>query len=847
VRRGARGIADVSPVLAFALGVVACGGDPEASGEHAAPIEIVIDDLGVPHVYAATDEDLFHGYGYQLASDRLLQLEMWRRFAHGRRAEILGADFKGSFGATALHDDKLVRLFDLPRWGRLDAELMRAEQPERWRILQAWRAGINRRIEEVRSGAVPVPFGFGPEDLDFMPEPWAEDDPLIVQKMIQLGLDQSLLYEILTTLLGEIAPATLESAKIFQPAHETWTVPPEDRPNIEKAAATGSSSPMGLELPESAKSPAAWKRLLAAPKPGSNNWAVAGRHTENGRPLLAGDPHLVFTLMGAMYALHLNSADRGGSYDVAGFAFAPAPGIFAGHTRGAMWAPTSAFGDVMDLWSVEVTEQGARVGKTLVPVETREEVIPIRGGQSESIVIRDVPGYGVLFDPSFAGVPVPLTGEGREVLLGWTGFKARSSLYFLELDRAQSVEELEAAVERAPELSYNWVGADADDIVYRVSLEVPKRSPVAPGREPWRVMDGDDPQAFWPGGSLPLEQLPHARGGERGFLATANNDPLGFTKDGDPGNDAWYYGAFFDPGYRARRIESELERLTKRGGVTLEEMQALQFDSRCLMADTFIELLEQAWAARASDPNLAEFVGKPELDRLVQLLTKEWDRKMTRDSAGAVAFHAFAHFTTGEAIEDDMIPLLYERVLEAAPFYVLKVAALALSGKYPKGDALLQQGKHRIVLGGLAKTAAHLQARFGGVEPSLYRWGDVHVTSFDNAYGLGVPLPSVPSDGGENTVNVAHSVFRRDFVVPERWISDYGPVERLVGRFDDAGVPEVWVNFPLGNVADRDSPHFDDMVEDWAEGRYRKLAFRREEVEARAERRVLLDSAMKPP
>lgn len=849
MRRRAYGASSVVGLgLALVLLVAGCGGDPEPDGGDAPRVEIIVDDMGVPHIYAQSDDDLFFGYGYQLATDRLLQLEMWRRFAHGRRAEVLGADFKGSFGATALHDDKLVRLFDLPRWGKLDAELMKSEHPERWKLLQAWRSGINRRVEEVRSGAVPRPFGFGQDELDFLPEPWSEDDPLIVQKMIQLGLDQSLLYEILVTLLGQLAPSTLESAQIFKPAHATWTVAPEDLPAGAQGGSTTGGKPAAPAekhaLPPHAKSPAAWRHLSAVPKAGSNNWAVDGRFTDNGRPLLAGDPHLVFTLMGAMYALHLNSADRGGSFDVAGFAFVAAPGIFAGQTQGAIWAPTSAFGDVMDLWSVEITDAGARIGEQTVPLVTREEVIAIRGGQSESIVVRDVPGRGVIFDPGFAGVPVPLTSEGREVLLGWTGFSARSSLYFLELDRAQTVQEFDEAVQRVPELSYNWLSADARDISYRVSLEVPRRSAVAPGREPWRVMDGDDPKAFWPGGKLPLEQLPHGRAKERGFLATANNDPFGFTADGDPGNDAWYYGAFFDPGYRARRIDDELARLTKRGQVSVVDMQALQMDSRCLMSDTFLKLLQAAWAARGSDPALGELAARPGVERVVKLLTQEWDRKMKRDSAGAVAFHAFAHFTTAQAVEDDMIPLLFERVLEAAPFYVLKVAALALSGAYPKGDAVLQEGKHRIVLEGLAKTVDYLNARFGSVEPSHYRWGDVHLTNFDNAYGLGVALTQVPTDGGENTVNVAHSVFRRDFEVPKQWLSDYGPVERLVGRFDDAGVPEVWVNFPLGNVADRSSPHFDDLLDDWVEGRYRKLAFSRGEVEARAEQRRVLGSDM---
>ena len=98
----------------------------------------------------------------------------------------------------------------------------------------------------------------------------------------------------------------------------------------------------------------------------------------------------------------------------------------------------------------------------------------------------------------------------------------------------------------------------------------------------------------------------------------------------------------------------------------------------------------------------------------------------------------------------------------------------------------------------------------------------------------------MPTDGGENTINVAHSVFRKNFTIPEQWVSDYGPVERLVGRFGDDGSPELWVNFPLGNVADPEGPHFSDMLDDWVAGRYRKLAFTPQEVQQRAERRIAL-------
>ena len=130
-------------LLLVALGA-SC--DEPAEEGHRVPlepgeIEILVDGMGVAHVYAATDEDLFFGYGYQIAADRMYQLEMFRRRAHGRLSELHGA-------ATLVFDNQ-ARIFDWARWGRADAEQMRAERPERWRLIQSWVAGINRRVEDI--------------------------------------------------------------------------------------------------------------------------------------------------------------------------------------------------------------------------------------------------------------------------------------------------------------------------------------------------------------------------------------------------------------------------------------------------------------------------------------------------------------------------------------------------------------------------------------------------------------------------------------------------------------------------------------------------------------------------
>lgn len=816
-----------------------CGG--EDSPAPTSSVQVTVDTHGIPHISAANDDDLFYGYGYQLASDRMLQLEMWRRFALGRRSEILGGNHPGSFGATTLQDDELVRMFNVVTWGKADAAKMRAEDPEHWRFLQRWREGINARVAEVRSGAVPRPFGFGTDELDFLPEAWEEDDPVIIMKMIHLGLDQTILYEILVSLLGQLSPDALENVQLFRPGREVWQVPAEDMPAGAKAKKPAppkgdSLASVPVPLPAGLLDPAKW----AAPgggHPGSNSWVVDGRHTENGRPMLAGDPHLVFTLMGCMYAVHLDSKSRGGTFDVAGFSFVPGMGVFAGRNETIAWTPTSAFGDVMDMWGAVIDAEGAHLAGKVYPVVTRTEIIRDREGNDTEVEFDDVPGVGVVFNGSFTGVPISVAGGDKQAIIGWTGFAARSSKYFLELNRAGSTAEFEEAVDRVPELSYNWVAADKEGITYRVSLEVPKRNPIVPGREPWRVMDGSDPLALWPGGALPPEQLPRGHAEERGFIVTANNDPFGFTQNGILEDDPWYYGAFFDPGYRAGRIDAELSRLTTEGKVTLADMQSLQNDIHSNMADDVLPILDHAMGARESDPALAEFVGRTDMDTLQALLSGGgWDGRMARDQAGALAFHAFVHFLAGEVLEDDMVSLIYERTLQEAPFYVLKIAILALQGAFPDGAKVVQGGNDLVVLRALDRTAAFLVERFGGVEPSKYVYSDMRLTDFDNAFGLGMPVLQTPTDGGEDTVNVGHGVFRKDKKIPDHWISDYGPVERITAQFGEDGAPELWVNFPMGNVADKASPHFQDGLDDWVNGRYFRFPFTKDEIAAEAER-----------
>ncbi len=815
-----------------------------------AEVEVLIDGRGVPHIYAQNDEDLFFVYGYQLASDRMLQLEMFRRYAHGQLSEVLGADGPGTVRGDSLTDDTFAKVFNWRYWGKVDADWMKQNDPEQYALTSAWAAGINKRVDEIEQGKVPTPYGFQTDQLDFKPGKWTPEDVYIVQKMVNFGLDQTILYEVLITFIDAFNPDALKAIELFRPARQVFTLPEEDRPATSMAAnlRTPFIGPPNLGGREALFAPgslATLGRLNHTKALGSNNWAVDGRHTENGMPIVAGDPHLGFAFSGMMYALHLNSMDAGGSYDNVGFAFVAVPGLFAGHNREFAYTPTSAFSDVMDLWEVEIEDGMAKVGDELVAVEERSETIEVKDGSPVTFKVIDVPGYGVILDHKLIGSPVPFVDGGKYAMVGWTGYKQRPARYFRPLMKAKTLDEFESAVDQMPEMSYNFVGADKTGISYRVGVEVPARNQPAPGREPWKVMDASDPQSIWPAGKfLTPEQKPHSRALERGWIATANNDPFGFTGDGRVDNDPWYYGAVFPPGWRAARIESELTRLAERGGITPEEMQTLQMDVHSGLADDILPVVSEAFAAVQTDPDLAEFNNRPELAQLVQLLAVDWDRRMARSSSGALAFHAFAHFVTSNIIEDDLNTIIFNQVLEAAPMYMLKVAALALNGVYPNGDQVMLEGRNRLVLKSLSDTAAFLNERFGGVDPANYTFADMRVSSMDHAFGRDFDLAEVPTDGGEDTVNVAQSEFRNAAgETAEQWVSHWGPIERQVMHFNDAGVPESYANFPMGNVADPDGKHFEDELPGWLDGDYKKLLFERAEIEAAAESSYTIPAA----
>lgn len=804
--------------------VVGCGDDEEPGGFSGltAPADIRTDSNGVHHIEGDSVADVFYASGYMQAVDRLFQMDQLRLRALGRRAE---------FEASRLDDDMLMRRLGFGRMGAANETHMIAEHPESHALVVAWTAGVNARVREVLADDGLRPRGFTAEVLDYDPEEWQVSHAYAVAKLIVFNNANLIENEILATLLRNYAPDLDAAFGFYGPLSDAYILPPEERPSTgdgSTRAAISASAPLPIPL-DLGEQVARFRARVAPFRPGaSNNWAVSGEHTANGRPIIAGDPHQPLRSPSVFHMQHLRTRD--GAFDVAGFGFVGTPAIQLGFNAHIAWTGTTTYPDWMDMWAVRLEADAIQMGGESRPIVRREETFVVRGQDPIVESMMDVPGVGVILPRDLAPLPVTDSSSQR-IVLGWTGFEPSDEAdAFIQMNRATTLEEFEQAVDTMGTGAFNFIAATRDDITFRSSPATPDRGPVGSFPAPYRVLDGDDPASVWTGGLIPLERLPRSRGGERGWIASANNDPYGFTRDGIIEGDEFYFGVFFDPGSRAWRIEQELERLVAAGPVTLEQTKALQLDVHSVLADEMLPFLFEAIDAVDRDDALEPYRERDDLLAMAEQL-RTWDREMTRDSRAALIFEAFAGFASKEVLGDEL-SVLFGPLAEQSPIYVHKWTVEALR----RAPEIVQDGNSLAMMRALNATAAALE-EFGADDT----WGDRHVLRLTNEFGGAYNRGDFAMDGGNGTVNVAQTSVLSGSSLNERFITRGGAIYRMVAEFGEDGRPNVEFAFVGGNGGDPDEPHWDDLMEDWRNGVYRQMYFEEADIAANtvSERRLL--------
>lgn len=798
-----------------------------------APVDIVRDRWGVPHVYAATDEDLSMAMGYLHAQDRLFLMDALRHIASGRLAEYLG---KG-----ALRLDVGMRQIMMAQDGRPVSQLIYEKaNPKTKRLLQAYSRGVNQYLRELREGRWKLPPGYAvpalasltPTDI---PD-WEPTDTIATGRLQELGLSAGTGQDDLERgqWISRLSPQRFADLARFAPANPT-VVLPDWLSSLGRLLGQGRSASsdtpdlrrwnLGRALDQVKF---AGQSSFSRQQRGSNNWVIGGAHTQSGYPIVANDPHLDFTTPSTFYHAHLNTkllnADNKG-LDAIGVTTPGSPDIVLGHNQDVAWGGTMVGWDVTDVYLEKLNEQGSATlfQGQMVPILRVPQTFklgPSKDAPSVEQVIEYVPHHG------------PIVSKDVEnksaVTVKWTGRLPSMELHVgAEVSRSQNIETFMAAIGGYTVFAQNWNAADRHGALgYTTHTQVPIRASIQGACRPYLPMDGTGP-CEWVG-MIPADQLPSKVQDGQGWLVTANNDVVGQLVDNDPGNDPAYLHSDRALGFRAGRITQVIQGWIQSGQkISVQDVIGLQGDVHSLLAQ---RVLPHLFAAVQADP---ERVKTLELSSALERL-RAWDFQMaagTSPSADAVeidrsiAASIFSMFMVKLA-EQTLGDELAQAGVELPGNLKFKTLLMLLDTPEQKAsdesywDNLNTQDKvetqAEILFESLRAALATLASKeaFSNPDPQTWRWGQLHKMQIldPTAMFTGQPLRTqgpFARQGGNFTVDVAsQSGLTTDFSFRA------GPQMRFVAELRPEG-PVALNALPGGQSDDPDSPHYDDLLKRW--------------------------------
>ena len=762
-------------------------GEIQIRGLHA-PVKVLRDTYGVPHIYAEDEHDLFMAQGFVQAQDRLWQMESNRRLAAGRLSEIIGP--------PTLPLDRLVRTLGVMRAARREVA---AYDASHLKLVNAFAAGVNAFIDHSKDH-LPLEFRL----LKVVPEPWRPEDSIAWAKMMAL-LGSKNWQE-------EIVRAMLDQKLGKEKAHELLGFNQPETPTI---------IPPGLNLaslwplrPHNSRS------FVPTLGGASNNWAVHGSRTATGFPLLANDMHIVLKVPSVWYEMHLVAGD----YDVIGLSLAGVPCIIAGHNRDMAWGITFAYTDVQDtfLERMHPDNPGQYLYKDQwLQAELIKEEIHVKGEQDP--VIHEIwqTRHGPIISPQ-----VP-TIQGLEHALAWK-WSAHDPGDMLPAARgvnlARNWEEFKSAAQNWSEPPINLVYADnKGNIGYVLASRIPIRMG-GHGRGPFPGWTGENE---WLGYVSP-GQKPFLLNPARGFMVAANNQVV------SPDYPR-YLAMDYAPGFRAARIEQVLSGKEK---ATKADFRTLQGDLKCLPAAEFIAALEGIKAQN------------PEAQQLLRRL-RSWDQVLRPESVGGAIYSVLFYRLLENTFRDELGPvadrffgvgLTYleplNRFCEHSRGILLRLIQDRESPWFDDINTPSRENLTHILEKSLKETAAFLKQKLGA-DPSGWRWGRLHQVELQHTLGSVRPLDKVfnlgPYEGGghfstvwQSAVNPGMDFDLKAWSVSHRHIYDLQDWDKSLGSV----VP--------GQSGMFGSPHYDDQMEMWLKVEHHPLYYSRARVESEAKHVLML-------
>lgn len=735
-------------------------------------VKVRRDERGIPYVEAEDESDLYFAQGYVTASDRLWQMDLFRRTARGELSEI--------FGKAALEEDKRRRTYGFAQV----AEATAAQADPRSRaVMEAYAAGVNAYIDSLDDKSLPLEFQL----LGYRPRHWTPADSSAVGKNFAEALSTTWTLDLTRALFASLPPdkaaalfpevSPLDVLVVGSDKSDKKSAPPASRTSALPLQANSKELLKELaSIQQTEEHTRARLGLFAEDLAASNNWVVSGKRTASGKPLLANDPHLAPSAPSIWYMIHLSAP----GLRVAGVTAAGAPGVIIGHNERIAWGLTNLGPDVQDVYREQFDPQNPRRYQTPTgwrDAEVRREEIKVRksalGTETEVVPFEvTVTRHG----------PIVLKRGADSFALRWTALAPTATEFtaFYNLNRARNWKEFVEALSGYGGATQNFVYADVDGhIGYYGAGLIPVRSS-GDGSLPY---DGTKDEGEWKG-FIPHAELPHVFDPPSGIIVTANSRVVGR-------DYPHFLTHVWAPPTRSRRIYDLLSAKQK---LTADDFRAVQGDAYTISGVTFAR--EAAKVARE-----AGLDAKDEKWRETIRLFESWDGQLEPDARAArLAVEMAGAFRTkilAAALGPDLAKeyrwpasaIFFDRVIQERPREWLP--------KEFASYAELLDAAHRETRESLTKAL--------GADESKWTWGARLSVNFPH------PLASVPLAG-------------KPFQIapfPQRGGGGLFAAPNVGGsvsmRFiaDASDWDKTRHGIALGASGDPRSPHWQDQLDDW--------------------------------
>lgn len=745
----------------------------------ASPVEVIYDDAGVPHIYAANEADAYFALGYVHAQDRLFQMEMLRRAGSGRLSEIIGE--------KALKTDKLFRALGINRFAAEHAKrFLSADSLPFQRAAHAYQKGVNHFLA---TGPTPIEYRL----MGIPKEPFTDADFYHVVGIMAFGFAEGVRTDpVLQKIKTELGAKYLSDLAVQTPA-DAEKIPvykgEANRRALDSLIAGVDQALAALPIP-------LWQ--------GSNGWAISGSRTASGMPILANDTHMGFSQPAVWYEAHL-------SYP--GFAFyghhvAGVPFGMLGQNDFCAWGLTMFENDDTDFFIEDTTTDagGVVVGTDTVATQVIREIIRVKGQPQVELAILTSP-FGVRVEEGIDHMPDPKTNPPVAFYWQLTHQPNTALQAAYQLNHARSFAEAESAASQFTAPGLNVMYADrAGNIAWWACARLPVRDPSV---EPKLFLNASDPKHHYQG-FYPFEKNPRSVNPPWGFVYSANNQP-------DSVDGVLYPGYYF-PKSRAARIRRLLSADKK---WTVEDVKTTILDAT---SEAHVEIAQLFASTLARSKNTDH--------RQLAEILRLWDGSHARSSTAPSVYYNLLAASLRGAMEDELRPEAYRTLMTTSVMKNSRLPLLA-NEQSPWWDNIYTAPveTRQIILEKAADVTLARLRTTSGADPAGWTWGKIHTLTHPHVLAAVKPLDKIFNvgpfvvDGGDELINNLQFNLDSTGYFPVKG----GPALRKITDLAD------WQHgvtiSPSGQSGNLFSKHYRDQAQRYADGAFRTMYMRRGEVE----------------